>query len=73
MGIDNSGFPLNERVRKEDLPQAVGYVLSLIPKTRGMIVNRDLLSAAQQLGFMQGVLWTAGIITLKKMKELDHL
>jgi len=73
MGVISSGFPLNEKVRKEDLPQAVGYILSLTPKIRGKIVNRDLLSAAQQLGFIQGVLWTSGIITLKKIKELDHL
>lgn len=72
-GLNDSGFPLNEKVHKEDMPQAVGYVLSLIPKIRGMIVNRDLLSATRQLGFIQGVLWIAGIITLKKIKELDHL
>lgn len=66
-GYRGKGFPLTE---KPDFDQAVGYVLYLIPGIRRQVLTRDLTGAAKQLGFLQGVLWTLNILSLKDFHEI---
>lgn len=68
-GVEPVDFPHNQRLSLDCRKQSLGHVYTMLSRMENFIAQNQMGKVYRWLGFVQGVLWVNGLLSVGEMKE----